>query len=48
MNNIDILKNHIYSLDLDIRTPSNGRWTTPGRCFDQKNVPELKKVPQKV
>ncbi len=41
MNNIDILKNHIYSLDLDIRTPSNGRWTTPGRCFDQKNVPEL-------
>ena len=41
MTNLEIIKSHINNLDLDIRKPNNGRWTTPGRCFDQKNVPEL-------
>ena len=41
MTNLEIIKSHINNLDLDIRKPNNGRWTTPGRCSDQKNVPEL-------
>ncbi len=41
MNFTQIIKSHLDGLDLDLTTPSNGRWTSKGTWIDQKIVPEV-------